>query len=171
MKIITSVSLLTMFIVTSNAWAAELVDEQQATFYYQVPFGGIKKADNTHKFGFRVDRVTVDRLTGQYGDSQSFNDLMKRPASLDFQLGHNGVTGFKIHGYDYLPQFISKADEEATGDGEVVRETDAGGPEANEPKESDEEKYIDIVPEMNQTTFGIMLGIGIGILALTGFGG
>ncbi|MCK5432838.1 MAG: hypothetical protein KAI15_03355 [Gammaproteobacteria bacterium] len=171
MKIITSVSLLIMFILTSNAWAAELVDEQQATFYYQVPFGGIKKADNTHKFGFRVDRVTVDRSTGQYGDSQSFNDLMKRPASLDFQLGHNGVTAFKIHGYDYLPQLISKADEEASGDGEVVEDGKPGEPGAGEAKEDDEGKYIDIIPEMNQTTFGIMLGVGIGILALTGFGG
>ena len=160
-----------MFILTSNAWAVELVDEQQANFYYQIPFGGIKKADNAHKFGFRVDRVTVDRSTGQYGDSQSFNDLIKRPASLDFQLGHNGVTAFKIHGYDYLPKLISKADEEASGDGEAGGESEAGEPEASEPKESDEEKYIDIVPEMNQTTFGIMLGVGIGILALTGFGG
>lgn len=160
-----------MFILTSNAWAVEPIDEQQATFYYQIPFGGVKKVDNAHKFGFRVDRVTIDRSTGQYSDSVSFNDLMKTPAALDFQMGHNGVTAFKMHGYDYLPQLISKADEEASGDGEVVEESEAGEPEASEPKKGDEEKYIDIVPEMNQTTFGIMLGVGIGILALTGFGG
>lgn len=174
MKINTFVLLLIMFILTSNAWAVELVDEQQATFYYQVPFGGVKKVDNTHKFGFRVDRVTIDRSTGQYSNSQGFNDLMKRPASLNFQLGHNGVTAFKIHGYDYLPQLISRADEEASGDGDVVEpeavEPEAGEPEVGEPKEADEEKYIDM-PEMNQTTFGILLGAGIGILAITGFGG
>ena len=172
MKINTFVLLLIMFILTSNTWAVELVDEQQATFYYQVPFGGIKKVDNAHKFGFRVDRVTVDRSTGQYSDSQGFNDLMKRPASLDFQLGHNGVTAFKIHGYDYLPQFISRADEEESGDGGVVsKDGETGEPDASEAEKGDEEKYIDIVPEMNQTTFGILLGAGIGILALTGFGG
>ncbi len=160
MKINTSVLLLIMFILTSNAWAVELVDEQQATFYYQVPFGGVKKVDNTHKFGFRVDRVTIDRSTGQYSNSQGFNDLMKKPASLDFQMGHNGVTAFKIHGYDHLPQLISRADEEAGGDGEVVE------PEASEPKEGDEEKYLKL-PELNQTSFGLLLGVGIGIIAIT----
>jgi len=165
MKINTSVLLLIMFILTSNAWAVELVDEQQATFYYQVPFGGVKKVDNTHKFGFRVDRVTIDRSTGQYSNSQGFNDLMKKPASLDFQMGHNGITAFKIHGYDHLPQLISRADEEASGDGEVV-EPEASEPEASESEEGDEEKYLKL-PELNQTSFGLLLGVGIGIIAIT----
>ena len=163
MKIITSFSLLIMFILTSNVWAAELVDERQATFYYQIPFGGIKKADNTHKFGFRVDRVTIDKSTGQYSDSVSFNDIMKKPAVLDFQIGYSGATAFKMHGYDYLPQLISKVDEEASGEGEVVED---GESEASKPKEGDEKKYLEL-PELNQTSFGVILGIGIGILAIT----
>lgn len=180
MKIVNLLSLFVMFILTSNAWAVEPIDDQQATFYYQIPFGGTKKSDNAHIFGFRVDRVTIDRSTSQYSDSVSLNDLMKKPASLDIQMAHSGVSAIKMHGHDYLPQFISRADEEASGNGEVV-EQEAGAPETGEPetgetvaeeqKEADEEKYIDILPEMNQTTFGVMLGIGIGILAVTGFGG
>ena len=139
MKIVTSVSLFVMFILSSSAWTVELVDEQQANFYYQIPFGGIKKADNAHKFGFRVDRVTVDRSTGQYSDSPSFNDLMKRPASLDFQMGHNGVTAFKMHGYDYLPYFVSKVDDEGSKDSETS-EPQAGEPEASETDKGDEKK-------------------------------
>jgi len=165
--------------ITSNGWAVEPINDQQAMFYYQIPFGGIKKADNLHKFGFRIDRVTVDRLTGQYSDSLTFNDLMKRPASLNIQMGHQGIAALKMHGYDYLPQLISRADEEASGDDRVIyKDVDvdvdvdvdadlaSGEPEAGEPKEGDEEKYLKL-PELNQTSFGLLLGVGILIIAIT----
>lgn len=155
MKIMTSVSLLIMFIFTSNAWAAELVDEQQATLYYNIPFGGVKKSDNTHKFGFRLDRVTVDRSTGQYSNSRNINDLLRKNASLDFQMGRSGVKAFKMHGYDYLPYIVSRADE----NGEV------SDPEAGEPVKDEEKKFIEL-PELNQTSFGLLLGVGIGIVAI-----
>ena len=165
MRIVTLVSLFVMFIFTSSAWALEPISEQQATFYYQIPFGGIKKADNNHKFGFRVDRVTIDRATGQYSDPVSFNDLMKRPASLDLQMGHSGIAAFKMHGYDYLPQLISKADEEENG--EVIEDGEAGeNGEAEEQREGEEEKYLKL-PELNQTSFGVLLGIGIAVIATT----
>ena len=170
MKIITSFSLLIMFILTSNVWAAELVDERQATFYYQIPFGGIKKADNAHKFGFRVDRVTIDRSTGQYSDSVnsdsvSFNDIMKKPATLNFQMGYSGVTAFKMHGYDYLPDLISQADDKNGENGDVSE------PEAGDSEKSDKEEYTKFSDVMNQTTFGILLGGVIAVLAITGSGG
>lgn len=157
----TSVSLLIMFILASNAWAAELVDEQQATLYYNIPFDGVKKSDNAHKFGFRVDRVTVDRSTGQYSNSRNINDLLRKNASLDFQMGHSGVKALKMHGYDYLPYFVSRADENGeVNDGEV------NDPEASEPEKSEEKKFIEL-PELNQTSFGLLLGVGIGIIAIT----
>ena len=168
MKIITLVSLFATFMITSNAWAVEPIDDQQAFFYYQIPFGGVKKADNSHKIGFRIDRVAVDRVTGQYSDSVTLNDLINRPASLDIQMGRQGIAALKMHGYDYLPYLISQADEGGGGDGEASEP--GKGDEAGEPEKSDEEKYIEL-PEMNQTNFGILLGIGIGILAITGFGG
>ncbi len=177
MRSLTLVALFVMIMITSNGWAVEPIDDQQAMFYYQIPFGGIKKADNLHKFGFRIDRVTVDRLTGQYSDSLTFNDLMKRPASLNIQMGHQGIAALKMHGYDYLPQLISRADEEASGDDRVIYkdvdvdvEFDAdlpsGEPEAGGPKEGDEEKYLKL-PELNQTSFGLLLGVGILIIAIT----
>ena len=87
---------------------------------------------------------------------------MKKPASLDFQMGHSGVAAFKMHGHDYLPYYISRADEE----GEVSEpEAEAEKPEANETKEGDEEKYLKL-PELNQTSFGLLLGAAIGIAAL-----
>jgi hypothetical protein len=162
MKIISLVSLLTI-LITSNVWAVEPIYDQQATFYYQIPFGGVNKVDNTHKFGIRVDRVAVDRSTGQYSDPISFNDLMKRPASLDLQMGHQGIAAFKMHGYDYLPQLISQADDEDGENGEVNSQENG---EASEAEKSDEEKYLKL-PEMNQTNFGILLGVGIGIIAIT----
>ena len=171
MKVITSVSLFVMLIFTVSVFAVEPIEEQQALLYYQIPFGGVKKVDNTHKFGFRVDRVSIDRSTGFYSNSTGFNGLMEKPASLDFQMGHQGITAFKLHGYDYLPQLVSKADEEG---GEVI-ETEGENGEANgqengeagETAQDDEKKYLK-VPELNQTSFGLLLGAGIliGILAL-----
>jgi len=162
MKIISLVSLLTI-LITSNVWAVEPIYDQQATFYYQIPFGGVNKVVNTHKFGIRVDRVAVDRSTGQYSDPISFNDLMKRPASLDLQMGHQGIAAFKMHGYDYLPQLISQADDEDGENGEVNSQENG---EASETEKSEEKKYLEL-PEMNQTNFGILLGVGILIIAIT----
>ena len=150
-------------LIMSNVWAVEPIYDQQATFYYQIPFGGVTKIDNTHKFGFRVDRVAVDRSTGQYSDSISFNDLMKRPASLDLQMGHQGVAAFKMHGYDYLPQLISQADDEGGENGKVSSQENG---EASEAEKSDEKEYLKL-PELNQTNFGILLGVGILIIAIT----
>ncbi len=149
--------------ITSNSWAVEPLDDQQVIFYYQIPFGGIKKADNSHKFGFRIDRVSVDRLTGQYSDSLTFNDLMKRPASLDLQMGHQGIAAFKMHGYDYLPQLISQADDEGGENGEVNSQENG---EASETEKGEEKKYLKL-PELNQTNFGVLLGVGILIIAFT----
>ncbi len=167
MKVITSVSLFVMLIFTVSVFAVEPIEEQQALLYYQIPFGGVKKVDNTHKFGFRVDRVSIDRSTGFYSNSTGFNGLMKKPASLDFQMGHQGITAFKLHGYDYLPQLVSRADE---ADGEVVKTEVENGQEngeASETEEGDEEKYLKL-PELNQTSFGVVLGAVIlfSILAL-----
>ncbi len=150
-------------LITSNVWAVEPIYDQQVTFYYQIPFGGVNKADNTHKFGFRVDRVTVDRSTGQYSDSISFNDLMKKPASLDIQMGHQGIAAFKMHGYDYLPQLISQVDDEGGENGEADGQENG---EASETEKSEEKKYLKL-PELNQTNFGVLLGVGILIIAFT----
>ena len=163
MRSLTLVSLFAMFMITSNSWAVEPLDDQQVIFYYQIPFGGIKKADNSHKFGFRIDRVSVDRLTGQYSDSLTFNDLMKRPASLDLQMGHQGIAAFKMHGYDYLPQLISQADDEGGENGEVNSQENG---EASETEKGEEKKYLKL-PELDQTNFGVLLGVGILIIAFT----
>ncbi|MFB3090810.1 MAG: hypothetical protein ACE1ZG_05610 [Gammaproteobacteria bacterium] len=163
MRSLTLVSLFAMFMITSNSWAVEPIDDQQVIFYYQIPFGGIKKADNSHKFGFRIDRVSVDRLTGQYSDSLTFNDLMKRPASLDLQMGHQGIAAFKMHGYDYLPQLISQADDEGSENGEVNSQENG---EASETEKGEEKKYLKL-PELDQTNFGVLLGVGILIIAFT----
>lgn len=163
MRSLTLVSLFAMFMITSNSWAVEPIDDQQVIFYYQIPFGGIKKADNAHKFGFRIDRVSVDRLTGQYSDSLTFNDLMKRPASLDLQMGHQGIAAFKMHGYDYLPQLISQADDEGSENGEVNSQENG---EASETEKGEEKKYLKL-PELDQTNFGVLLGVGILIIAFT----
>jgi len=163
MRSLTLVSLFAMFMITSNSWAVEPIDDQQVIFYYQIPFGGIKKADNSHKFGFRIDRVSVDRLTGQYSDSLTFNDLMKRPASLDLQMGHQGIAAFKMHGYDYLPQLISQADDEGGENGEVNSQENG---EASETEKGEEKKYLKL-PELDQTNFGVLLGVGILIIAFT----
>jgi len=154
--------------ITSNGWAVEPIDDQQAMFYYQIPFGGIKKADNLHKFGFRIDRVTVDRLTGQYSDSLTFNDLMKRPASLDIQMGHQGIAALKMHGYDYLPQLISQVDDEGGENGEADGQENG---EASETEEGEKEELLKFSDVLDQTTVGFLIGGLILALVLGGAGG
>ena len=180
MKVFTSVSLIIMFILSSSVFAAEPIEEQQALFYYQIPFGGEKKADNTHKFGFRVDRVSVDSSTGQYSDSASFSDMMKKPAALDFQMGHKGISGFKLHGHDYLPQLVSMADE---ADSEVAKpkgENDEASGQENveakngktgETEESEKKELLKYSEVLDQTTVGLIIGGTILVLMLTGAGG
>jgi len=168
MRVITSVSLFVMLIFTVSVFAVEPIEEQQALLYYQIPFGGVKKVDNTHKFGFRVDRVSIDRSTGFYSNSSGFNGLMKKPASLDFQMGHQGITAFKLHGYDYLPQLVSKADEEGGDVIETEGENGQENGEASETEEGDKKELLKFSEVLDQTTVGLMIGAGIliGILAL-----
>jgi len=175
MKVIATVSLSIMFILTSSVFAAEPIEEQQALLYYNIPFGGEKKVDNTHKFGFRVDRVSIDATTGQYSDSSSLNYLMKKPASLDFQMGHQGISAFKLHGHDYLPQLVSMVDE---AEGEVVKtegENDkADGQEnveASETEEGEKKELTTYSEFLDQTTVGVIIGGTILILMATGMGG
>jgi len=175
MKVIASVSLFIMFILTASVFAAEPIEEQQALLYYQIPFGGEKKADNTHKFGFRVDRVSIDGTTGQYSNSSGFNGLMKKPAALDFQMGHQGISAFKLHGHDYLPQFVSMADE---ADAEVVKTEGENGEagdqenvEAGETEEGEKKELTTYSEFLDQTTVGLIIGGTILILMATGMGG
>lgn len=175
MKVITSVSLFIMFILTASVFAVEPVEEQQALLYYQIPFGGEKKVDNKHKFGFRVDRVSIDRTTGIYSNPGGFNGLMKKPASLDFQMGHQGITAFKLHGYDYLPHLVSRADE----DGGEVMETEAENGDADDQKDDkaseteagDKKELLKYSDVLDQTTVGLIIGGTILLLMLTGAGG
>jgi len=60
---------------------------------------------------------------------------MKKPASLDFQMVHQGITAFKLHGHDYLPLLVSRVDEDG---GEVI-ETEAENGEGDG-QENDEAK-------------------------------
>ena len=175
MKVITSVSLFFMFVLASSVFAVEPIEEQQVLLYYQIPFGGVKKVDNTHKFGFRVGRVSIDRRTGQYSDSTSFNELMKKPAALDFQMGHQGITAFKLHGYDYLPLLVSRVDEDG---GEVIETEAENGDadsqkdgEASETEESDKKEFLKYSEVLDQTTVGLIIGGTILLLMLTGAGG
>ena len=175
MKVITSVSLCIMFTLTASVFAAEPIEEQQALLYYNIPFGGEKKADNTHKFGFRVDRVSIDSTTGQYSNSSGFNGLMKKPAGLDFQMGHQGISAFKLHGHDYLPQFVAMADE---ADAEVVKteaENDEAGAQENvevgETEEGEKKELLKYSDVLDQTTVGLIIGGTILILMATGMGG
>ncbi len=171
MRSLTLALLFAMFMITSNGWAVEPIDDQQAIFYYQIPFGGIKKADNSHKFGFRIDRVAVDRLTGEYSDSLTFNDLMKRPASLDLQMGHQGIAAFKMHGYDYLPHLISRVDDEGGQDGVENGEADGQeNGEASKTEEGEKEELLKFSEVLDQTTVGLIIGGGILLIAISGAG-
>ena len=180
MKVITSVSLFIMFILTASVFAVEPIEEQQALLYYQIPFDGVKKVDNKHKFGFRVDRVSIDSSTGLYSNPAGFNGLMKEPASMDFQLGHQGITAFKLHGYDYLPHFVSKADEDsgegvetAAENGEVdgQENVEVKNGEASETEEGEKKELLKYSDVLDQTTVGLIIGGSILLLMLTGAGG
>ncbi len=169
MKVIASVSLFIMFIFASSVFAAEPIEEQQALLYYQIPFGGEKKADNIHKFGFRVDRVSIDGTTGQYSNSSGFNGLMKKPAALDFQMGHQGISAFKLHGHDYLPQLVSMADE-ANAEGENGEAGAQENVEAGETEEGEKKELLKYSEVLDQTTVGLIIGGTILLIMATGAG-
>jgi len=175
MKVIASVSLFILFVLSLSVFAAEPIEEQQALLYYNIPFGGEKKADNIHKFGFCVDRVSIDSTTGQYSNSSGFNDLMKKPAALDFQMGNQGISAFKLHVHDYLPQFVSMA---AEADAEVVKTAGGNGEvgaqendEVKETEEGEKEKLLKYSEVLDQTTVGLIIGGTILLLMVTGMGG
>ena len=180
MKVITSVSLFIMFTLTASVFAAEPIEEQQALLYYQIPFGGVNKVDNKHKFGFRVDRVSIDSSTGLYSNPGGFNGLMTKPASLDFQMGHQGINSFKLHGYDYLPHLVSKADEKEgevieteaeNGDVDEQENAEAKNAEASETEEGEKKELLKYSDVLDQTTVGLIIGGTILVLMLTGGGG
>lgn len=152
-----------MFIFTPMVWAVEPVDEQQALLYYQIPFGGVRNIDSVHKFGFRIDRVIINKTTEQYRNAISLNDIMQKTASLDFQMNHAGIVALKMHGYNYLPHLVHRVDEETESGS--VNESETRDPEISDKKEPT--KFFDMI---NQTNFGISLGIGIGLFAVTGLG-
>jgi len=180
MKVITSVSLFIMFILAASVFAVEPIEEQQALLYYQIPFGGVKKVDNNHKFGFRVDRVSIDSSTGLYSNPTGFNGLMKKPAALDFQMGHQGITAFKLHGHDYLPLLVSRVDEDGgeaieteaeNGEADGQENVEAKNGEASETEEDDKKELLKYSEVLDQTTVGLIIGGSILLFMLTGAGG
>lgn len=127
------------FVISVNANAFEPVLDQQGMLYFNVTFDAGQSTKTEHDFGFRFDRTLT-----QPGDVVTFNQLNNKPAVLNLKLNNNGLKSFELNGIDYSREYY------------VARA------EGEEDVQATPQKKIDI-------PLGVVIGVGIGALALAGF--
>jgi len=144
-------SIVSFFLLACNCYAQTPVSEPQAMVYYQIPLGGNNTQQKKHAFGFRMDRtISTD------GSSIKYQDLIKKPALVDFKMGYDGVRSLNIAGVDYLR--ISTV-QHANGD-EDEDSVQTG---------TDEESIV--AEKLRSIPIGAYAGIILGIGLLLGAGG
>ena len=168
--------------------AVEPVNEQQVMFYYVIPLGTGNHHNNKSQFGLRLDQTTHNP-----GDVIQLSALEKRPAALDFRMGHDGVPSLKLHGIDYTAWLIARAAEDdktpavtkpeseeskteqpaTTAEGEQATETPATESEGEQTAGSEEpkEKKTVLQEKIDALPFGVVMGVILGVGVLAGFGG
>ena len=139
-----SVFLTALLLLPCQLIADSLISEHHAMFYYKVPLGGSKIKQDQHTFGFRMDRVSFN--AGEMLDQQK---LFHRPAMFDFKMNHQGVEGIYLSGNNFMDKYrVSHADED--------------GRERTAPP------LTDIISDL---PVGVFIGVGIGVVIVSGVGG
>ena len=152
---------LLVFSIHSAAFEPEL--QQQGMFYFNVSFDAGHDTKTTHHFGFRFDHGLV-----KPGETMMLSALAKRPAALDIQYTRQGIQAFNIHGFNYLEEVLV-----ARGAESGAEETPAVEPEAEtaEGEPIKETVTAEASPERElNIPFGVLLGLGIGLIAIAGSG-
>lgn len=158
---------LLVFSTHSVAFEPEL--QQQGMFYFNVSFDAGNNTKTKHHFGFRIDQGMV-----KPGETMMLSALVKRPAALDIQYTKQGIQAFNVHGINYLEEvLVARGAEAGTEDTSAMEtETEAAPTEETVEAEPVEETVTaEATPkrELN-IPFGVVLGLGIGLIAIAGSG-
>lgn len=164
--------------------AADDVYEPHALLYVQASFSGSAQ-DRQASFGLRLDQTYHARDA-----APDFRQLLARPALAEFRMDSDGVRGFSFAGSNYGRAYrvhrangeggAAPSPEQAEGapaEGEATtmepgaEESTAAAPEQAEPEPAGEEEegrslgeYLEEIPA------GYLIGIGLGVVLLTGLG-
>lgn len=143
---------------------ADNVYEPHAMLYYQVSFSANGK-DRKASYGLRLDQTYHSR-----NEVPDFRSLLSRPALAEFRLASDGTQFLNIAGTD-----VGRAYRVNSANGE---ETTAGTPEAGEPASGEtstdesgdatEEEPSALGQYLEDIPAGYLIGIGLGIVLLTG---
>lgn len=156
---------LLVFSTHSVAFEPEL--QQQGMFYLNVSFDAGNNTRTKHHFGFRIDHGLV-----KPGETMMLSELAKKPAALDIQYTRQGMQAFNIHGVNYLQEILVSRGAEAGAEEEPVAEPEATPADTSvEAGPVEETSTAEATPrrELN-IPFGVVLGLGIGLIAIAGSG-
>ncbi len=162
--------IIAMLAIGTSVQAEQQVHDTQAFIYYKIPFGGGAKPERQHQYGFRFDHSYIDQDKGV-----DLNQLMRKPAALDFNMSANSQPKLEIHGVDYLAAYLAnRADAKASEGAEVTDETateaeatEAATSEAEtetvsaEPAEEEDTLTSGVMDSLSDVPVGIFIGIAI----------
>lgn len=171
MRALSTVFGLWLAVLSPVSPAAEPVSEPHAMVYFQTQWSG-RAQDTRATLGLRLDRgAAVENGVIEY------QRLLQRPAMLDFRLGREGVQAFSVAGTDYLAWYrVHHADEAGAATAEAPPAPEGEGAEPAPPApakaepEPKEEKAT-VSGFLNKAPVGIIIGVGIGIVLVSGVGG
>jgi hypothetical protein len=160
--------------------AADDVYEPHALLYVQASFSG-NAQDRKASFGLRLDQTYHARDA-----TPDFRQLLARPALAEFRMDSDGVREFSFAGSNYDRAYRV---HRANGEGGAAEQTEAAPPENEaETMEPGAEESTAAVPEaepepaveeeegrslgeyLEEIPAGYLIGIGLGVVLLTGLG-
>jgi len=101
------------------AMADSAVREQAMMLYYSIPFDGNSRKQETHTFGFRVDKIEAESPT-----DITFSNLAFQKPMMDMRFSHDGMQAWEFNGVNTLVQ--SNVYNAASGATETVSAVDWG---------------------------------------------
>jgi hypothetical protein len=173
-----------MLCLVAGGAAADDVYEPHALLYYQMSFSG-NAQDRKSSYGLRLDQTYHAR-----NEVPDFRQLLTRPALAEFRVDGEGLRYLNIAGTDVGRAYrvyrangeeaTTEAAAEAPAEGEPAAETTAEAPaaepaaettaEAPAEEDSEEEEGRSLGDYLDEVPAGYLIGIGLGIVLLTGLG-
>ncbi|MBI2992806.1 MAG: hypothetical protein HYY48_01360 [Gammaproteobacteria bacterium] len=175
MRILSSFCGLLLVFLPAVSPAGGPVSEPHAMVYFQAHWSG-QARDTRSTLGLRLDRnAVVENGVIEY------QQLLQRPAMLDFRLGREGVQMFTIAGTDYAEWYrVHHADETAgsaespppqAAEAEGAAEAQQAPAEAKPAPETPEGEKTTIGGILDKAPVGVIMGVGLGIFLVSGLGG
>jgi len=101
------------------AMADSAVREQAFMLYYSIPFDGSSRKEETHTFGFRVDKLEAESQA-----DITFSSLAFQKPMMDMRFSHDGIQAWEFNGVNTLVQ--SNVYNAASGATETISAIDWG---------------------------------------------